>query len=83
MPKEFEVIDVGVTGAGLDIVRQCRALDSAGRAIPGLYAAGEAAGATQGRRYAGGGFSIGPALILGREAGKQAASQALGKVRAQ
>lgn len=70
---------IGVTGAGLDIDRQCRVLDQAGRAIPGLYAAGETAGVTQGKRYAGGGFSIGPAVVLGREAGRQAASEALGK----
>lgn len=68
---------IGVTGAGLDIDRQCRVLDCAGRAIPGLYAAGEATGVTQGKRYTGGGFSIGPAVILGREAGRQAAREAL------
>ncbi|MEY4721949.1 MAG: hypothetical protein RIQ46_1674 [Pseudomonadota bacterium] len=67
---------IGVTGAGLDIDRQCRVLDQAGKAIPGLYAAGETAGVTQGKRYAGGGFSIGPAVILGREAGRQAAREA-------
>ncbi len=68
---------IGVTGAGLDIDRSCRVLDTAGRAIPGLYAAGETAGVTQGKRYAGGGFSIGPAVVLGREAGRQAAREAL------
>ena len=70
---------IGVTGAGLDIDRQCRVLDKAGRAIPGLYAAGETVGVTQGKRYAGGGFAIGPAVILGREAGRQAAREALGE----
>lgn len=70
---------IGVTGAGLDIDRRCRVLDTAGRAIPGLFAAGETAGVTQGKRYAGGGFSIGPAVILGREAGRQAAAEVLGK----
>lgn len=70
---------IGVTGAGLDIDRRCRVLDQAGRAIPGLYAAGETAGVTQGKRYAGGGFSIGPAVVLGREAGRQAAREALGE----
>lgn len=67
---------IGVTGAGLDIDRQCRVLDQSGKAIPGLYAVGETAGVTQGKRYAGGGFSIGPAVILGREAGRQAAREA-------
>lgn len=90
-PKMFPVIQgpyyavevkpaiIGVTGAGLDIDRRCRVLDTAGRAIPGLFAAGETAGVTQGKRYAGGGFSIGPAVILGREAGRQAAAEVLGK----
>lgn len=68
---------IGVTGAGLDIDRQCRVLGHSGKAIPGLYAAGETTGVTQGKRYAGGGFSIGPAVILGREAGRQAAREAL------
>jgi fumarate reductase flavoprotein subunit len=74
---------IGVTGAGLDIDRQCRVLDQTGKAIPGLYAAGETAGVTQGKRYAGGGFSIGPAVVLGREAGRQAAASALGKASGQ
>ena len=69
---------IGVTGAGLDIDRQCRVLTKAGKPISGLYAAGETAGVTQGKRYAGGGFSIGPAVILGREAGRQAARAASG-----
>jgi fumarate reductase flavoprotein subunit len=73
---------IGVTGAGLDIDRKCRVLDQSGRAIPGLYAAGETAGVTQGKRYAGGGFSIGPAVVLGREAGRQAAREALGSIEA-
>ena len=68
---------IGVTGAGLDTDRQCRVLGRSGKAIPGLYAAGETTGVTQGKRYAGGGFSIGPAVILGREAGRQAAREAL------
>jgi fumarate reductase flavoprotein subunit len=74
---EVKAAIIGVTGAGLDIDRRCRVLDGAGRAIPGLYAAGETVGVTQGKRYAGGGFSIGPAVILGREAGRQAAKEAM------
>jgi fumarate reductase flavoprotein subunit len=70
---------IGLTGAGLDLDRQCRVLDTAGRAIPGLFAAGETCGVSQGKRYAGGGFSIAPAVILGREAGRQAAREALGR----
>lgn len=64
---------IGVTGAGLDIDRDCRVLDEAGVPIPGLYAAGEVLGVLMGKRYAGGGMSICPAVVLGREAGRQAA----------
>ncbi|MFA7584969.1 MAG: FAD-dependent oxidoreductase [Novosphingobium sp.] len=65
---------IGVTGAGLDIDRDCRVLDEAGVPIPGLYAAGEVLGVLMGKRYAGGGMSIGPAVVLGREAGRRAAA---------
>ncbi|WP_068071738.1 FAD-dependent oxidoreductase [Novosphingobium lentum] len=74
---EVKAAIIGVTGAGLDADRQCRVLDTHGVAIPGLYGAGEVLGVLQGKRYAGGGFSIGPAVILGREAGRQAAVEAL------
>lgn len=66
---------IGVTGAGLDIDRDCRVLDEAGIPIPGLYAAGETLGVIMGKRYAGGGMSIGPAVVLGRRAGTIAAAQ--------
>jgi fumarate reductase flavoprotein subunit len=75
---EVKAAIIGLTGAGLDADRRCRVLDTHGAVIPGLYAAGEVLGVVQGKRYAGGGFSIGPAVILGREAGRQAAAQALG-----
>lgn len=74
---EVRAAIIGVTGAGLDADRRCRVLDTHGRPIPGLYGAGEVLGVLQGKRYAGGGFSIGPAVILGREAGRQAAAEAL------
>lgn len=73
---EVKAAIIGVTGAGLDADRQCRILDTHGRPIPGLFGAGEVLGVLQGKRYAGGGFSIGPAVILGREAGRQAAAAA-------
>lgn len=75
---EIKAAIIGVTGAGLDIDRDCRVLDKAGCVIPGLFAAGEVVGVIQGKRYAGGGFSLGPAVILGREAGRKAAAEALG-----
>ncbi|WP_225883293.1 FAD-dependent oxidoreductase [Sphingomonas aliaeris] len=70
---EVRAAIIGVTGAGLDVDRECRVLDGEGRTIPGLYAAGEVLGVIHGRRYAGGGLSIGPAVILGRKAGQNAA----------
>lgn len=73
---EIRASVIGVTGAGLDIDRDCRVLDVHGRPIPGLYAAGEVLGVLMGKRYGGGGMSIGPAVILGRRAGRQAADAA-------
>jgi fumarate reductase flavoprotein subunit len=74
---EVKAAIIGLTGAGLDADRHLRVLDTHGVVIPGLYAAGEVLGVVQGKRYAGGGFSIGPAVILGREAGRQAAKAVL------
>ena len=73
---EVRAAIIGVTGCGLDIDIECRVLDAHGRAIGGLFAAGEVLGVLQGRRYAGGGLSIGPAVILGRRAGQVAAAEA-------
>ena len=65
---------VGGTGAGLDIDIAGQVLDTHGRAIPGLFAAGETLGVVQGKRDAGGGMYIASAIILGRQAGRSAAS---------
>lgn len=93
-PKHFAVAEapfygvevraaiVGGTGAGLDIDVDCHVLDHHGRAIPGLYAAGETLGVVQGKRDAGGGMYIGSAVILGRQAGRSAAGHANGAVSA-
>lgn len=61
------------THAGLRIDASARVLDTTGRAIPGLYAAGEASGGILGERYVGGGNSIASALTFGRIAGRTAA----------
>ncbi|WP_433868771.1 FAD-dependent oxidoreductase [Saccharopolyspora sp. CA-218241] len=61
------------THTGLRIDDRARVLDTAGRAVPGLYAAGEAAGGVLGERYVGGGNSVAHALVLGRTAGTEAA----------
>lgn len=64
------------TGTGLRIDREAQVLDSAGRAIPGLYAAGETTGGMFGECYAAGGASIGNAIVYGRIAGANAARRA-------
>ena len=64
------------THTGLQIDVRTRVVDTTGRAVPGLYAAGEAAGGILGERYVGGGNSIAHALVLGRVAGREAASRA-------
>jgi succinate dehydrogenase/fumarate reductase flavoprotein subunit len=50
--------------------------DEAGAVIPGLFAAGEAAGGVMGPRYVGGGNSISNAIVFGRLAGATAAGTA-------
>ncbi|QFQ31522.2 FAD-dependent oxidoreductase [Janibacter melonis] len=64
------------THTGLQVDSRTRVVDTDGRAVPGLYAAGEAAGGVLGERYVGGGNSIAHALVLGRVAGREAAHRA-------
>ena len=68
---------VGFTAAGLEIDADCQVLDTRGRVIEGLYAAGEVLGCFHGKRYAGGGTSIGSSVVFGRRAGVLAAQRAL------
>jgi fumarate reductase flavoprotein subunit len=68
---------IGLTAAGLDTDADCRVLNTKGQIIPGLYAAGEVLGCFHGKRYGGGGMSIGSAVIFGRKAGQTAAQAAL------
>ncbi|WP_020501360.1 FAD-dependent oxidoreductase [Sciscionella marina] len=63
------------THAGLRIDGAARVQDTAGRTVPGLYAAGEAAGGVLGQRYVGGGNSVAHAVVFGYIAGKQAAKE--------
>lgn len=63
------------THTGLQIDDRARVIDTTGRTVSGLYAAGEAAGGILGERYVGGGNSIAHALVLGRKAGRTAAEQ--------
>ncbi len=63
------------TFCGLRIDTSARVLDTAGRPIPGLFAAGESAGGVVGDVYAGHGNSITTALVFGRRAGRNAAAR--------
>ncbi|MCF8543651.1 MAG: FAD-dependent oxidoreductase [Candidatus Nanopelagicales bacterium] len=62
------------TACGLRIDREGQVLDSAGRPIAGLFAAGEVAGGVIGPRYVGSGNSYGNCVTMGRVAGQSAAS---------
>ena len=62
------------TFCGLRIDTGARVLDTAGRPIHGLFAAGESAGGVVGDVYAGHGNSITTALVFGRRAGLNAAA---------
>nr|WP_087572903.1 FAD-dependent oxidoreductase [Sphingomonas sp. CDS-1] len=74
---EVRAAIIGFTAAGLDINADCQVLDTRGRVIEGLYAAGEVLGCFHGKRYAGGGTSIGSSVVFGRRAGVEAAQRAL------
>jgi fumarate reductase flavoprotein subunit len=71
---EIRASVIGQTSAGLDIDTSTRVRDTRGRAIPGLFAAGEVLGCVQGKRYSGGGMGLGNALTFGRIAGEEAAA---------
>ncbi len=64
------------TACGLRIDRDAQVLDQAGRAISGLYAAGEVTGGVIGPRYVGSGNSYGNCVTMGRMAGHDAAAHA-------
>jgi fumarate reductase flavoprotein subunit len=66
----------GNTFPGLQIDPDGRVYARTGAVIPGLFAAGEAAGGVMGPRYVGGGNSISNAVIFGRLAGAAAARAA-------
>lgn len=66
------------TGTGLRIDAEARVLDMADRPMAGLFAAGETTGGFAGPCYAGGGASVGNAVIFGRVAGRNAAKLSIG-----
>ena len=68
---------IGQTGAGLNVNEKAQVLDQHGRVIPGLYSAGEVLGCGVGKRYFGGGMGICNAMVFGRIAGTEAATEVL------
>ncbi len=76
---ELRAAMIGMTFAGLRTDHRAQVLDSAGRPIGGLYAAGELVGGLMGWIYPAGGTSIGNALVFGRIAGSEAANVAARK----
>ncbi|TYL55876.1 FAD-dependent oxidoreductase [Nocardioides sp. BGMRC 2183] len=64
--------DLGTKG-GLLTDERARVVDASGAAIPGLYAAGNASAAVMGNDYAGAGATIGPAMVFGYIAARDAA----------
>ena len=67
--------DLG-TFAGLRGDADARVLDAAGRAIPGLYAAGNDLASIMGGNYPGGGITLGPAMTFGYIAAQHMAAEA-------
>jgi flavocytochrome c len=65
---------ITLTMGGIKINTNCQALEPDGRVIPGLYAAGECVGGIFYDDYVGGG-SLARCVVLGRIAGKNAASE--------
>lgn len=66
--------DLGTKG-GLKADASARVLDRSGAPIPGLYAAGNAAGSPFGNCYPGAGGTLGPAMVFGFIAAEHIAGQ--------
>jgi fumarate reductase flavoprotein subunit len=67
----------GLTGVGIRIDHDACVMHRSGRAVPGLFAAGECAGGVLGSVYVGSGNSLGNCTTYGRIAGRNAAAFAL------
>lgn len=66
--------DLGTKG-GLKCDAHARVLDTSGAVIPGLYATGNCSGAVMGNSYPGAGSTIGPAMVFGYIAARDAAGR--------
>jgi succinate dehydrogenase/fumarate reductase flavoprotein subunit len=67
----------GLTGTGVRIDVHACVMHREGRAVPGLFAAGECTGNVLGTMYVGSGNSLANASTYGRIAGRSAAGYAL------
>jgi fumarate reductase flavoprotein subunit len=67
---------LALTSAGLRIDATAAVLDTYGRRVPGLYAAGECTGGVLGTVYVGSGNSMANCVVFGRTAGVSAATHA-------
>jgi len=72
---ELRAVTMVNSSVGLEVDAEARVESLADEPIPGLFAAGEAAGGVVGK-YIGGGNSLGSGAIFGRIAGRNAASHA-------
>jgi fumarate reductase flavoprotein subunit len=66
---QYRALGFTLTGVGARIDPDAHALDEDGRAVPGLFAAGEAGAGILGQRYVGGGNAVANAITMGRVAG--------------
>lgn len=71
---ELVVGDLGTKG-GLVTDEHARVLDDAGRAIPGLYGSGNCTASVMGRTYPGAGATLGPAVVFGVLAARDAVAR--------
>ena len=74
---EIRPATVCFTACGPRIDRDARVLDTTGRPVPGLFAAGECAGGVIGPAYVGSGNSYANCVVFGRVAGAGAAGAAV------
>lgn len=74
--RAFKIVpgDLGTKG-GLLTDEHARVLDTKGKPIEGLYAAGNASAAVMGRTYPGAGSTIGPATVFGYLGAKHAVTR--------
>src|SRR5690606_5211852 len=81
--QAFQIVpgDLGTKG-GLLTDEHARVIDTKGKVIPGLYAAGNTTASVMGRTYPGAGATIGPATAFGYPGARHAATRRNGAAQA-